>query len=421
MSSNGRAGDGAASSGTQDNDGPVADAVNGLEPVLRAPEELTPLPAVDSAMPLLEHFALVVGRKRARFKIALLKSLQSDGAGRWKIRRLQEVVHWLEPGSVTAIVSDLRLAGVLDHEHVTRFYRLTPNARVITALLDALTIPEIQPRSLIRFLNKAMALAQAGGAGEDVVLRQFQSAVAVLRGDWEDLVRLLDDHSDAALLEAAELVRIHVDDMRELLDEHQSFFAARRDSAGFLDADQEALDLVARLGTMSAEVIDAVSGRADERMKSGVRFDRSDVREFLASAAAVDIAALTSDLVRPAPYVVAISPAVAFEAMLEAAERIASTPPPLPAPARPVQEPPREAFDLTESIRDEVAGLSSPTTVAELTVRRTWKESIERHSALLDAYSRWRGLPPLDHEPCYEEPPRSEVWRVSKTTVGEEP
>lgn len=419
MSSDGHAGDPAASPRTQNGNGAAALEASGSKPVLRAPEELTPLPAVDAAMPLLEHFALVVGRKRARFKIALLKSLQSDGAGRWKIRRLQEVVHWLEPGSVTAIVADLRLTGVLDHEHVTGFYRLTPNARVITALLDALTIPEVHPRSLIRFLNKAMALAQAGGAGEDAVLRQFQSAVAVLRGDWEDLVRLLDDHSDAALLEAAELVRIHVDDMRELLDEHQSFFAAHRDSADFLDADQEALDLVARLGTMSAEVIDAVSGRAEERMKSGVRFDRSDVREFVASSPDADIAALVSGLVLPAPYVVAISPATSFEAMLEATERIASVPPPLPAPARPDQVPPEEGFDLTESIRDEVVGLSSPATVAELTVRSTWEESIARHSALLDAYSRWQGLPLMDHGHGYEEPSESEVWRVSRTKVGE--
>ena len=238
----------------------------GPEPVLRVPEDLTPLPAVDAAMPLLEHFATVVGRKRARFKIALLKTLQGDGTGRWKIRRLQEIVHWMEPSSVTDIVAELKTVEVLSYEQVTGFYRLTPSARVVTALLDAMTIPDVHPRSLVKFLNKAMALAQAGGAGEDVVLRQFQSAIAVLRGDWDDLTRLLDDHSDRALLEAAELVRIHVDDMRELLDEHQTFFAAHRDRSDFLDADQEALDLVARLGTMSAEVIEAVSGRANERM-----------------------------------------------------------------------------------------------------------------------------------------------------------
>ncbi|HTT94545.1 MAG TPA: hypothetical protein VMF55_07715 [Solirubrobacterales bacterium] len=103
---------------------PVGDG--GPEPVLRIPEGLTPLPAVDAAMPLLEHFATVVGRKRARFKIALLKTLQGDGAGRWKIRRLQEIVHWLEPSSVTDIVAELKTVDVLSYEPITGFYRLTP-------------------------------------------------------------------------------------------------------------------------------------------------------------------------------------------------------------------------------------------------------------------------------------------------------
>lgn len=205
------------------------------EPVLRVPEELTPLPAVDAAMPLLELFSAVVGRKRARYKVALLKTLQADGSGRWKIRRLQEIVHWLEPASVTDVVAELRTVEVLAYEPVTGLYRLTPGARVVTALLDAMTIPEVHPRSLIKFLNKAMALAQVGGAGDDVVLRQFQSAIAVLRLDWEDLTRLIDDFSDAALLEAAELVRVHVDDMRDLLDEHQSR-SPRRAPVLFRDA-----------------------------------------------------------------------------------------------------------------------------------------------------------------------------------------
>lgn len=391
---------------------------SGSEPVLRVPEDLTPLPAVDAAMPLLEHFAMVVGRKRARFKIALLKTLQGDCAGRWKIRRLQEIVHWLEPSSVTDIVAELKTVDVLSYEQITGFYRLTPSARVVTALLDAMTIPEVHPRSLIKFLNKAMALAQVGGAGDDVVLRQFQSAIAVLQGDWDDLTRLLDDRSDSALLEAAELVRIHVDDMRELLDEHQTFFAAHRDRNDFLDADQEALDLVAKLGTMSAEVIQAVSGRADERMKAGLRVDRTDIRDFLVSHDADDLAALVADLTAPAPFVVAIAPAVAFDALSEASERVASSPPTMPPPIVLTRQPPESVLDPAEVMRDELFELGKPTTVVELAVRETWEESIARHSALLDAYSRWTELPNLTHESDCEELEQSEVWRVSKTTIG---
>lgn len=394
---------------------PVEDG--GPEPVLRVPESLTPLPAVDAAMPLLEHFATVVGRKRARFKIALLKTLQGDGAGRWKIRRLQEIVHWLEPSSVTDIVAELKTVDVLSYEPITGFYRLTPSARVVTALLDAMTIPEVHPRSLIKFLNKAMALAQAGGAGDDVVLRQFQSAIAVLQGDWDDLTRLLDDHSDNALLEAAELVRIHVDDMRELLDEHQTFFAAHRDRGDFLDADQEALDLVARLGTLSAEVIQAISGRADERMKAGLRVDRTDIRDFLASREVDDLAMLVADLATPSPFIVAISPTVAFDSLSEASGRVASTPPTIPPPIVLTRQPPEAILDPAEVIRDELLELDEPTTIVGLTVREAWEESIGRHSALLDAYSRWTELPNLIHEPDWEELEQSEVWRVSKTTI----
>lgn len=389
----------------------------GPEPVLRVPEAMTPLPAVDEAMPLLEHFATVVGRKRARYKIALLKTLQADGAGRWKIRRLQEIVHWLEPGSVTDVVSELKAVDVLSYEPVTGFYRLTPTSRVITALLDAMTIPEVHPRSLIKFLNKAMALAQAGGAGDDVVMRQFKSAIAVLHGDWEDLKRLMDDHSDAALLEAAELVRIHVDDMSELLSEHENFLVAHHSSAEHLDAEQEALDLVARLGTMSAEVITAISGRADERMRAGLRVDRTDIREFLASAGAQALAELLGQFFRPPPYVVMVSAAAAFDAMAEASERVRSAPPAMPAPIAVDRQPPEAAPDPAELMRDELADLGEPVTVAELTVRDTWADSISRHSALLDAYSRWDELPHLDHEPEIEELEDGPVWRVSKTVV----
>jgi|SRR5215207_414268 len=307
----------------------------GSEPMLRVPEAQTPLPEVDQALPLLGMFADVVGRRRARYKIALLKTLQADGTGRWKIRRLQEVVHWLEPTSVTELVADLKLAGILRQEPISGFYRLTPSARIVTALLDAMTVPEVDPRVLIKSLNKAMAFTLATGAGEDAVLRQFRSAVAVLRTDWEDLKRLIDEYSDAALLEAAELVRIHVDDMRELLDEHQNFIATQREHALFLEVDHEALDLVARLGTLSAEVIEAISSRADDRMRAGLRVDRSDVREFLAETDVADVAALVKGVAAGAPFVVALNADALFEALAESSSRVRSRPPKLPPPVAP--------------------------------------------------------------------------------------
>lgn len=389
----------------------------GTEPVLRVPEAQTPLPEVDQALPLLGMFADVVGRRRARYKIALLKTLQGDSAGRWKIRRLQEVVHWLEPSSVTELIADLKVAGVIVQEPISGVYRLTPSARIVTALLDAMTVPEVNPRVLIKALNKAMAFTLATGAGEDAVLRQFRSAVAVLRTDWEDLKRLIDEYSDGALLEAAELVRLHVDDMRELLDDHGEFIATQREHARFLEVDQEALDLVARLGTLSADVIAAISGRADDRMRAGLRVDRSDVREYLTETGADDLALLVAGLARPSPFVVALDTAAVFDALMDSAARVRSRPPKMPAPVALRREPPERRPDATRLIHGELTALSEPTTVADFTVRDTWATSVGRHGSMIDAYSRFADLPELTHEPGVDEPRRGEVWRVSKTTV----
>lgn len=393
------------------------EAAGGSEPVLRAPEAQTPLPEVDQAMPLLAMFAEVVGRRRARYKIALLKTLQADGAGRWKIRRLQEVVHWLEPSSVTDLIADLKLAGIIRQEPISGFYRLTPAARIITALLDSMTVPEVEPRVLIKALNKAMAFTLATGAGEDAVLRQFRSTVAVLQTDWEDLKRLINEYSDSALLEAAELVRLHVDDMRELLDDHAEFIATQREHARFLEVEQEALDLVARLGTLSAEVITAISDRADDRMRAGMCVDRSDVREYLTETSKEDLAALVAGLAQPAPFVMALDTVAVFEALMDSAARVRTQPPRMPAPVALRRESPERRPDAAQLIRRELAALTEATTVADFTVREDWATSIGRHSAVLDAYSRFGDLPELVHEPGVEEPKRGEVWRVSKTTV----
>jgi hypothetical protein len=249
------------------------------------------------------------------------------------------------------------------------------------------------------------------------VLRQFRSAVAVLRGDWEELRRLIDEFSHAALLEAAELVRIHVDDMRELLDEHHAFFATQRDHTLFMEDEQQALDLVAKLGNLSGEVIERLSSRADNRMRAGMRIDRSDVREFLTEADETSIAALVHGLAAPAPFVMALATERLFEALMESSERVRARPPRLPAPVAPRRHAPERRPDATQRIRAELVELAAPTTVAEFTVRETWGVSIGRHSALVDAYSRFDGLPGLDHEPGVDEPDHGEVWRVSRSTI----
>ena len=80
--------------------------------------------------------------------MAVLKTLQAEGSGRWKIRRLQEVLHWLEPASTTELAAELRAAGVLAYDPVSGIYRLTTEAHVVTAILDPLTVPGLDPRRL---------------------------------------------------------------------------------------------------------------------------------------------------------------------------------------------------------------------------------------------------------------------------------
>lgn len=54
----------------------------GREPVLTVPEALTPLPAVDQATATFALFGGVIRGKRARYRIGVLKTLQSERSWR---------------------------------------------------------------------------------------------------------------------------------------------------------------------------------------------------------------------------------------------------------------------------------------------------------------------------------------------------
>lgn len=391
---------------------------DGPEIVLRVPESLTTLPAVDQAMPLFSLFSGIVGRKRARYKIALLKSLQSHRAGRWKIREVSEAITWMEPSSVSWLMSELRDAGVLTYDPVTFYYRLSPESRVVVALLDALTVPEIEPRRLIRALNKAMSFAIAAGAKEDVVLAQFKSAITVLRSDLDDVKSLIDDFSESALLEAAGLAQGHVMDMRDLLDEHEAFFVRHLDRSLFLDADQEALDLIAQLGRLSADVIDALTGRADDRMRLGLLIDRGDIREFLAEVDIDVTAGIVEGIAAVPPSVRWIPVDSAFDSLYETLGKTRAEPPPLPEPMDLERQEPDHSDDFAQLMGAELQAIEQEVTLAAHLVRESWEVSVGRHSALIEAYSRnGRDLPDLEHLDGVDEVERHDVWRVSKSIL----
>ena len=71
---------------------------------------------VEQALPVLELFPGIVGRRHRLYKVALLRELQGLGSGRWKIRQIQEATRWLEGPFVAELVRDLRDAGVLGQD-----------------------------------------------------------------------------------------------------------------------------------------------------------------------------------------------------------------------------------------------------------------------------------------------------------------
>lgn len=392
---------------------------DGREPVLRVPEERTVLPDVDRAMPVLETIAAAVTRKRGRFNVAVLKSLQESGSGRWKIKEIQDALDWLEPQSATDLVSGLRASGILRYDSLANRYSMPPEARAASAVMDALTAG-IDPRRMIRFINKAMALALAAGAGDDVVLSQFRSAVAVLRADQDELRGLLEDYSDSALREAADIIGFHVEDMRELLNEHEAVLFRNRTDPDLLRTEKDALGLVASLGELCARVVGSVAGRADERMRSRALVDRADLRDFLTGAGRDELAALVGGRCVLSPRLLWLPADELLAALEEASSHHTSPPPPLPAPAPLKREAPVLQPTATDLMLDELAALTAPVTLRELVVRDTWAQAVERNTALLDAHSRLPegGRPRVDDAGCCESVNQAGVWQLSSATVG---
>lgn len=265
------------------------------------PRELTPLPLVAKALPVLELFPGIVGRRHRLYKVALLQELQGLGSGRWKIRQIQEATRWLERPFVAELVRDLRDAGILERDE-RGYYRLTPEARLVTAIIGALTVPDVGPRWLIRRLNAVIELALAGEGGADAAKDAFRSAVSTLRLDRDDLLELHRDGSEAALLEAARLAQEHAADMEDLLERHHDFVRQNVGDSTFFALEQEALDLIARITRLTGETVELLSGRAEEVLGSA-GLDRDDIREFVRETEPHALAALLAGAMPLPPFV----------------------------------------------------------------------------------------------------------------------
>jgi hypothetical protein len=404
----------------EDNE-PAADVdeatVSGREPLLTVPMELTPLPEVDTALGTVALLGGVIRGKRARFRLAVLKTLQADRSWRWRIARLQEIVHWLEPQSTYELVADLKATGVLDYDPLTRYYRLGVEGRLVAALIGAITVPQVERRRLIKAINKTMSLALALGAADDVVLSQFRSAVAQLQEDWDELNALIEDLSRDALLEAAHLVQDHVEDMKDLLAEHEAFLANRKQDTLHLDLEQEAIDLVFRLGGLAATVIQTVSGRADDLMRAGFHVDRGDIRQFITDVGADALATMLDGLVAAPPFVIRLSTDAMFDALEDAATRKRPAPPVLPEPVALERRELPVVGSPTEELAREARELTLTTPLVDFVARDLWAASVERHTTLIDAYSRYGEMPNLKLEDGFDSSTNAEILRISRADL----
>lgn len=355
---------------------------------LTTAKERTPLPAIEAALPLLQLLGAMVQGSRAPYRLAVLRALQGDGAGRWRTRQVQQLVPWMEPASVTTIVGDLHRAELLERDEIDGRFRLPPRVRALVALIDALATGDVPVRSLVRVIGHAMALARAAGAGEDIVLGQFRSAMAQLRLGGEELRALINDHSDAALREAGESVRENARAMELLLDQHQDFFIAHRQDTLFLDVEQEALELVATVGGAAGEVVTLLSDLAGTRLRFAGRIDRRELREMMAGLGTDGLAALVEGLTSEPASAPAIDAAAAMEALGELSQRTPAAPPRLPPVGPAPRSAPSEVASPTEVMAGELRSLESSTPVAHLVALVDWATAVARHTDLVDAYAR---------------------------------
>lgn len=384
------------------------------------PEQLTPLPLVEQALPIVALFAGLVGRgKLARYRVAVLRELAVLPRARLPIRAIQESVQWMEPSSATRLVRDLRDGHLLAYDPRAETYQLTREARVVAAVCGALTASGVDYTRIIKILAATMRLADAMNAPTEVAYATFLSAIAVLEFDHDELRRLLDDYSDESLLEAARMAESHVEDMSSLLDEQADMFARFHGDAQFLDHDQRAHHMIASLGRLAAEVISSLSMRAGTRMRGTLRVTREDLRNMTGQSDIETLAAMVSGSAQGPVFLSAPDTVAAFTSLDDYLSRERRRPlaPPEPAdlrlePADALESDPVEsaARALEELVSTGDAGLH------EWVVCGTWEGAVGRMIDAVEAWSRYG--PAGDNSMLVEFDARRDLCRIGERGVG---
>jgi hypothetical protein len=352
-----------------------------------ADESLTPLAESDRAFKMIRLLVPLGHGARARYRLNVMHAVGQDGAGRWRIRRIQALLPWMEPASVTSLVSDLAGAGLLQYDAVEGVYRLPPDVRVLIALVNALAVPEIPTRRMVRIIGQSIHLARATGAGEEVLHAQFRSAMAALAAGERELRLLLDDYSPQALREAGEALADNAQDMEAVLREHADFFAAQRETTVTSALEQSALELVGRVGGLAARVVSLLSERARTRLSLAGRIDRGDLMELTAQLGEERLAGMLSGLVASPPAIPAPDTALAFDALHKLAGQEAAAPAPLPAPAAAVRAAPPTPTDQRDELQAELRALSVRAPIAELIARVDFAHAVSTQVDLISLYA----------------------------------
>jgi hypothetical protein len=153
-------------------------------------------------------------------------------------------------------------------------------------------------------------------------------------------------------------------------------------------------------------------------MRAGFHVDRSDIRQFISEAGEKPLADLFADLVRSPPFVMRLSTEFAFDALEEASGRKRTAPPPLPEPVALERRLPPARVDVVHEIANEAKALRLLTPLVDFVVHQSWAKSVERHSVLIDAYSRFSGeMPLLEHGHGFDDPRRADVLRISRADL----
>jgi hypothetical protein len=367
--------------------------VDGWTPILLVSEDLTPLPLVEQALPIIGMFSGLMGRGRlARYRVAILRELAVLPRSRVPIRTIQDAIPWMEPSSVSRLVQDIRGAGLLDYDARLDTYQLNREARVVAAICEALTAATVDYARIIKILAATMRLADAMNAPAEVAYATFLSTIAVLEFDHAELNRLMDDYSDDSLLEAARMAESHLEDMRSLLEEQADMFARFHGDPQFLEHDQRAHHMIASLGRLSAEVVSQLSQRASLRLRGNLRVSRDDLRKIIAQS---EIAAL-ADLVRDSALQPVFLPqndvVAAFTALDEYLGRERRLPPSPPQPAtlevQPITEPETDPVDIAVAALRELAD-DGEAQLHEWVACGTWDDAVERMVNAAEAWSRY--------------------------------